>query len=274
MSDCVGKWFIWNGNSLPVTEYNENIFLGKEALYEVIRIKDEIPLFIEDHLNRIRHSHNLSQLRISLNEKRIEQQVSDLIKINNHANGAVKIIITSSDTIVHLMKPYKPKPKEYITGVDAALMKEERNNPTAKIWNQKLREKAVHSLNEKSVFEVILVNREGYITEGSRSNVFLIRGDSVYTTPPQVILPGITRQKVREICISNGIDLKEKMIRYSEISQYDVMFLTGTTRKIVPVRSVDDVVFSVKSDILQTITVNFERMVSEYIKLKKEKIQA
>jgi branched-chain amino acid aminotransferase len=270
MNDCIGKWFIWNGNSQPVADFNENIFLGKEAIYEVIRVEEEIPVFIEDHLSRIGHTFNLSQLRITLNENRIKQQVNDLIKINKHQSGAVKIIITSSDTIVYLMKPYKPTPKEYIFGVEAALMREERNNPTAKIWNQRLREKTVHSLNEKSVFEVILVNRKGYITEGSRSNVFLIRGECVYTTPPQVILPGITRQKVMEICHSNGINLKEKMIRYSELSGFEVMFLTGTTRKIVPVKRIDNIVFSVESEILKTIINGFERLVAEYIKSKKE----
>jgi branched-chain amino acid aminotransferase len=73
-----------------------------------------------------------------------------------------------------------------------------------------------------------------------------------------------------EICHSNGINLKEKMIRYSELSGFEVMFLTGTTRRIVPVKRIDNIVFSVESEILKTIINGFERLVTEYIESKKE----
>ncbi|MBN2175674.1 MAG: aminotransferase class IV family protein [Bacteroidales bacterium] len=265
MSDCIGSHFILDGNILPVADFNEHLFARKEAIYEVLRVEESVPLFIEDHLNRLVSTHQLSNLRVILDVDTMYGYICKLIKTNHHASGPVKIFLDNEHVLVYLMKPYLPKPIEYVTGVETTLMQEERFNPTAKIWNPELREKTVKLLNEKSVYEIILVNKDGFITEGSRSNVFLIRDNMLCSAPRNTVLPGITREKVIKICSSAGIQVREELIHRTNLKEFEVMFLTGTSRKIVPVRRVDDLEFKIKNKILQQISEEFEQLVNRYI---------
>lgn len=111
-----------------------------------------------------------------------------------------------------------------------------------------------------------MINRNGYITEGSRSNIFFIKDKTIYTTPAGLVLPGITRQKVLNICKSIGHNVIEKMIHYKELKNFESLFLTGTTRKILPVRSVDEMVFSAENKLMQRISDEYELLVADYIK--------
>jgi len=225
MSDCIGYKYILNGNEYPVSEFNEEIFSGQEIIYEVFRVEEGIPLFLKDHMERLEHTLNLSQVDIELEIKTVQDDIHNLIRINDHIRGPVKILISNRNLLVCLMKPYQPSPNEYISGVSTSLLQEERSNPEAKIWNHQFRNKTIKVLHERSVFELILVTRDGYITEGSRSNVFLIKGNDLFTAPVQTVLPGITRRKVLNVCHLEGIKVKEQLISAKELDQYDVMFL-------------------------------------------------
>ena len=79
------------------------------------------------------------------------------------------------------IKSNYPKPELYKTGVEVCLLHEERTNPNVKAKGLKVRDHANALITEKGVFEVLLVNNDGILTEGSRSNLFLVKGDTIYT---------------------------------------------------------------------------------------------
>jgi branched-chain amino acid aminotransferase len=91
--------------------------------------------------------------------------------------------------------------------------------------------------------EGIALDPEGYISEGSGENIFLIK-DGVVMTPPlySTILPGITRDSVIKICQSIGIPVLERAIPREMLYISDEVFFTGTAAEITPIRSVDKVV--------------------------------
>jgi len=167
--------------------------------------------------------------------------------------------------IAHLMKPHLPKPEEYRKGVKTIFRHVERSNPNAKVWNQKLREDTIQLLEENGAYEAILVNKQGYITEGSRSNIFFIKGDTVITTTEELVLQGITRKKVLEVCDKARIKVEIENVRIDEVADFEVSFLTGTSRKIVPIRSIDDFTFSTDNNLLRKISNEFEKLVVSYI---------
>jgi branched-chain amino acid aminotransferase len=124
-------------------------------------------------------------------------------------------------------------------------------------------------LVETGAYEAILVNRHGIITEASRSNIFFTKGNVIYTTEASHVLPGITRKKVLEVCSLLKMDVKFVSIKVDELKNYDSCFLTGTARKIVPIRVIEDTRFDAENPLVQKISLEFEKLVAGYISQNK-----
>ena len=269
MLDCIGDILIDNGIEKPVSKYDDSLIRDEKTVYEVLRVEEGIPLFIDDHLNRLENTLKICNIKTGLTGDNVRETIYRLIKINDCKSGPVKLLLSSSGFVAYLMKAYKPKPEDYKTGVKTILLHQERLNPNAKVWNQNFREMTISALEKNSVFEAVLVNHEGYITEGSRSNIFLVKNDTIYTSPSGMVLPGITRQKVLNICDSIGLEVKEEKVHYAELNKFNSLFLTGTSRKILPVKLVDNIKFSVENVLVEKISDEFEKLVVEYIRERK-----
>ena len=90
--------------------------------------------------------------------------------------------------------------------------------------------------------EGIALDAQGYISEGSGENVFLVKGGTVYTPPLySTILPGITRDSVIRLCQSLDIPVVEQAIPREMLYISDEVFFTGTAAEITPIRSVDKI---------------------------------
>jgi len=88
--------------------------------------------------------------------------------------------------------------------------------------------------------EGIALDSNGYVSEGSGENIFVVR-DGVINTPPlaSTVLPGITRSTVMSLCEDLGIPIREQMIPREMLYIADEVFFTGTAAEITPLRSVD-----------------------------------
>ena len=94
---------------------------------------------------------------------------------------------------------------------------------------------------QRGAFEVIMRNYRGELTECSMSNLFIVKDDTALTPPIDAgLLPGITREVVFEIGDSLGVPVREATLRDADLFGADEVFLTGTTREIMPIVDVDD----------------------------------
>lgn len=92
--------------------------------------------------------------------------------------------------------------------------------------------------------EALLLNTDGQLCEGSLSNVFLIRGETLLTPPLESgCLPGITRGLVLELCASLGIPALEKPLTPADLSGITSLFLTNSLHGILPVSRCDRIIF-------------------------------
>ena len=97
--------------------------------------------------------------------------------------------------------------------------------------NSLLRQQAV----EAGAAEAILL-RDGFVTEGSASNVFIVRNGTIFTPPKcHAILGGITRDLVVELCVAEGLPVAEQEISESQLRQAEEIWVTSSTREIVPI---------------------------------------
>jgi branched-chain amino acid aminotransferase len=87
--------------------------------------------------------------------------------------------------------------------------------------------------------EAILLDTEGYVSEGSGENIFIVRNDALKTTPLTSILEGITRDSVLQIAKDIKIPVKEERFTRDEVYIADEAFLTGSAAEVTPIREVD-----------------------------------
>lgn len=87
--------------------------------------------------------------------------------------------------------------------------------------------------------EALLLDTEGYVSEGSGENVFIVRGGVLKTTPLTSILEGITRESVMRIAKDESVDVEEKRFTRDELYISDEAFFTGTAAEVTPIREID-----------------------------------
>jgi branched-chain amino acid aminotransferase len=88
--------------------------------------------------------------------------------------------------------------------------------------------------------EAIMLDAEGYVSEASGENIFMVRNGRIKTTPLTSILPGITRDSILTIARDKGYEVVEERFTRDELYTADEAFFTGTAAELTPIREVDD----------------------------------
>jgi branched-chain amino acid aminotransferase len=235
----------------------------------VIRIIDGIALFLEDHFGRLVRSMQIQGLTFQMAYPDFKQNMAELVRKNQKMEGNVKFVYSIAEGNIHWAFSFiphsYPSQDDYQTGVTTDLLFAERRNPNAKVIQTVIRDKANQMIADRKLFEVLLVDHNGMITEGSRSNVFFVKGDVFYTAPATMVLVGITRQKVLDCLKELGFSIVEEAVCVHELSQFDAAFLTGTSPKILPIRLVGSQVFDVQDKAISRLMDEYNRMIQEYM---------
>ncbi|SHG96268.1 aminotransferase class IV [Tepidibacter thalassicus] len=269
------KYYIYNGKIYSVNEKKYFDKISNPVIYEVIRIIDGQPLFLEEHLRRMQKSASLLGINLNKSKESISSEIYRLIDKNNCNNMNVKLLCSNlyddnQDFFVYFIKSYYPDKSVYQEGIRTILYFSERKNPNAKIIDITLREKINKKLKEENAFEALLVNHEGLITEGSRSNIFFVKNSKLYTAPSKSVLLGVTRSKIMDICKKLDIEVVEKFISKDEIYNLDGAFMTGTSVDVLPIKIIGNVLIdSAENTLVNKIKRAYEKEKKEYIELKK-----
>lgn len=257
MNECFGKKLIINGLLNAAEVFDNSMVYEGESIYEVIRLVKGYPLFFNDHMERLTGSVK-SKNRIHLADPvMIKRAITDLVKSDKKKETNVKIVFNykenSQNYLVYFIESVYPSEEQYKKGVKGILFPAEREDPEAKVINHKLRSSIYHRLIQDGCYEAILVNENNCITEGSRSNIFFLKGEILTTAPDKVVLNGITRKNILDICRGNGIRVNFKCVEADRISEFDSVFMTGTSPKVLPFCRIDDKFFDVKSPLIEKI---------------------
>ncbi len=265
--ECINKYFIANDKVVKSEDFLEYNSEGVK-LYEVVRVIEGIPLFIEEHIKRFHSSSNKSGKELFVSDDEIREAVKKLTKENNCYMGNVKIVFCFSEIkyfLCYFIEHNYPDQNMYLDGVKTITYKAMRPNPGVKAVNESLRMQINKLLEENPVYEVLLLNSDNEITEGSKSNVLFIKGNRVISAPMETILKGITREKIMSICKELGLETEERMVNKEEIHEFEACFITGTSPKVLPVSYIDDVKFDVRNKILSKIKEKYEEIINQYI---------
>lgn len=263
-------WLVTNGFMQEVVISND-FPLEEPMIYEVIRLIDGKPLFYEEHMLRLLESARILEISLEEHLEAIHFDINTLIEQNAIRSDNVKLVIGNLDQktpkwVVYGVKGFYPPLNWFETGIETRLMQVSRDNPHAKVINASLTKRVDKLRQTSTIFEVLLVDGKNRITEGSRSNVFFIKGDTLIMPKMHLALKGITRQKILLLADNLGVICKEVDIHTEDLLLMDGAFVTGTSIDLLPIASIGELVY--ESSQLPLM----KRLLSEYRNLMKESL--
>lgn len=249
-----------NGEYLPQSQARVSVldrgFLFGDGVYEVIPVFGGTPLRLNEHLERLQRSMNRIGLQNPLSIPDWNDIFQTLLERNPGGDRSIYLQVTRGVSPVRDLSVAEDivptvfvmvndiKPVDYTTlerGIEAITVDDFRwkacdIKSVSLIANVMIRLQA----NRSSVVDAIMV-RDGLVTEGTASNIFVVHEDVIATPPKsECLLPGITRDLVIELARANGFIIEERDIKETELETADEIWLTSSTREIAPVVKINE----------------------------------
>lgn len=248
---------------IRASDYNED---EAGSFYEVIRIIGGAPLFLSSHYERLANSLKLSGSdMLGLSFKMLKAGIAELVRANGLKECNVKVTAfpERKSLYMYISPHHYPSEDERKNGVSVTLIHVKRKNPNIKQLDAGFKMKVAEAIRERNVFEALLVDDAGFVTEGGRTNVFFIIGQEVRTAPEDLVLKGITREYVLKACADAGVKVIEKAVKSVDVKTASAAFITGTSIKVLPISKIDEISFDPGEKTLKSISIAFDRISEE-----------
>lgn len=266
------KFYYHNDQEVSTDNLHPFEQLTGKNVYEVIRVREGIPLFLEDHLRRFRAFALAVGIPLTDSDDILINRLYQLIDKNGAFDQNIKLIWNKDiGLLAFFTKSSYPPASHYQNGIKTTLLNLEREDPNIKIQREAYQKTVLAEREKTGSYEVLLVDQEGNVTEGSRSNLFVVKGDKLYTSPAKNVLLGIVRSKVVAICQQQQIDIIEQNVPVTELNTIDGAFISGTGNDVLPIASIDSIPLeSIKKPVISSIMREYDRLVKQYIASKKD----
>ena len=229
-----------------------------DSVYEVVLFNEGIFYDFEGHINRLFDSLNFINIKFHLSKISLKIIISNLIKINRISFGSVYIQVSRGIAERnHSYKGMNIKPllsiivtkklnniNSKLKGVKAITLDDNRwSRPDIKTTQLLPNVLAKTEANKKGAFEGIFIDSDGYVTEGSSSNIWIINDNNEIITRAidGQILSGITRKTIAQFAKLNNLIVKEKKFKKEELYKSKEVFLTSASSFVTPIIKVDDI---------------------------------
>ena len=246
-----GEWMPIEQARIPVLDRG---FIFGDGVYEVIPCYSGHPFRLREHLRRLQSSLDGVRIDNPYSPERWDQLVREIVKRNPMEDQYVYLQVTRGvaprdhafpkgvkPTVFMMSNPLTTPPQEQRErGVAAVTVADNRwlrcdIKSVSLLANCLLRQSAV----DAGAVESVLL-RDGFLTEGSASNIFVVR-NGVIITPPKsnFILPGITYDVVIELARANRLPLEIRQVSEAEVRDADELWLTSSTKEVLPISTLD-----------------------------------
>lgn len=228
-------------------------FLYGMGLFETFRVYNGHPFLLKDHLERLHRGLEILNIHRRYSEEEVKTALEELLWRNQMPNAYIRMNVSAGTGEIGLTTaPYiepniiifaKTLPEHAVKHEkEVVLLKLRRNSPEGEIrlkshhyMNNLL---AKRELGETPKKEGLFLTEGGFVAEGIASNIFWIKGKTLYTPSVDLgILNGITRQFVINLAEKNGQSVEEGHYLPSALTDADEMFVTNSIQEIVPISS-------------------------------------
>ena len=267
MSDRDG--FIWSdGKLIPWREANIHVLTHSlhygMSVFEGIRAYNTpqgTAIFrLSDHVKRLINGTKIFQMKLPFSAEQIGQGIQEVVSSNKLESCYIRPIVFIGSEKLGI----SPKGNTIHTSIAAwewgAYLGEDGLNKGIRVKTSSFTRHHVNSslvrakasgyyinsilanqeVTANGYDEALLLDIEGYVSEGSGENLFMVRNGVIYTPDLASCLEGITRESVMQIAKDLGYEVKEKRITRDEIYSADEAFFTGTAAEVTPIRELDD----------------------------------
>ena len=244
-----GTWVHPDKASLSI---NDTAVLRSYSVFESLRTYDRRPFHLDDHLSRLFHSAELIDMDIPFSREDITGIVHEIIERNTYLHATIRILITggeSEDGVLPSGKPVlailitplgKRDMQRFARGYKLITTSLQRVSPEAKTTNYVAAVRALKEAARHGADDALFVNEQGHVLEATRSNFFIFRGDTLVTARVGVLI-GITRNVVLDLA-RGRFPIEERPILFAELAEAEEAFVTSSSKEIVPVVQIDDLV--------------------------------
>jgi branched-chain amino acid aminotransferase len=247
---------ILNPEEAKVSAYDRGFLYG-DSVFETIRTYGGRPFALEEHVRRLERSSELVGIELPVAPEILAAEIERAIAAGGNAESYVRIMITrgvgplgldpaqvTRPLRVVFIEPLTPLPAVmYRDGVSVITYRTERASDAAhgaKVGNYLAGMMALRVARQSKAHEALILDVAGRVTEGTTSNVFIVRGQTIFTPPDDAgILLGITRAKVIELAPQIGLSVKFSPLVVTDLLSADEVFLSSSIREILPVVRID-----------------------------------
>lgn len=256
-----GKFVDWKEATLHVCTHTLHYGLG---VFEGIRCykchDGRSAIFkLKEHVKRLFDSAHIVDIEIPYSQEEIIEVCKEIVKVNGFSECYIRpLVFIESDQLGLYVKDYRVRVAviswvwgAYLgeeglkNGIKAKISSFVRHHVNAGMTKAKVNGQYVNSILAKreaiscGFDEAIMLDTEGYVSEASGENIFIVRGGILKTTPLTSILPGVTRESVIKISRDMGFEVREERFTRDELYIADEVFFTGTAAEVTPVVNVD-----------------------------------
>lgn len=226
-------------------------FIFADGIYEVMPVYNRHVFRLEEHLDRLQDSLDAIHIKNPHSIQQWQGILENLVEKNEDLHQSLYLQLTRG--VAEREHVFSDNMQPTVFAISRPLVKKEHQKGVSAISCDDIRWKYCHiksiallpsvllryEAHQKGAYEAILI-RDGYLTEGAATNVFIVK-DNVVKTPPKdgQVLPGITRELVIELLRKNFIDFNEIAIEENELKNADEIWITSSTQEIIPVTILD-----------------------------------
>ena len=252
-----------NGKLIPGEEAKVSVFdhgfLYGDGLFETMRAYQRRIFRLEHHLQRLFLSLEYLKFLIPFNFDSLKEAIYKTIEANRLEDAYIRLNVTRGEgatvpdpatckapNLIIITREYVPYSSAlYQKGYKGKIVgvKPSPHMPTISMKTLNFLNHIIAKMEAKAsgFNEGIMVNTDGFVTEGTVSNIFMIKEGSLFTPAKEVgLLPGVTRQAVLEIAEAKGLKTREAKITVNELLMAEEAFLTNALIEILPLVGVDE----------------------------------
>lgn len=226
------------------------------GIFDYLRVSNNKPLFIEAHLDRLFNSAEIMRLSITLSKEELKKIVADLIEKNNIPFSGIRLIIAGGDApdgytitkphLIIIQQPLEAPPAQMATkGIQLVSHFYQRQLAEVKTTDYLM---AIHLqpwMKSQGGDDILYYNNDS-VSECPRSNIFMISQDNTIVTPARNMLKGITRKNIIAVAEAHHLKLEQRDISLSEMKKAKEVFITSSTKRIIPVSRLDEQKFNLE----------------------------